>query len=97
MIWLRIESTMMWHSSLSGLKLSFVMHPARTILVAKVSALAPWSWHDGSRKLQFADAKSVVSFVDGHVHYIKIYFIPKDSFESDLCMYFRDDFPSLYP
>jgi hypothetical protein len=54
-------------------KLSSVKHPARTILVAEVSALAPWSWHDPSSQIQFNDAKSVVSFVDGHVNYIKIY------------------------
>jgi len=58
---------------LNGLKLSSITHPARTILVAEVLALAPWSWHDGSRKVQFADAKSMVSFVDGHVRYVKIY------------------------
>lgn len=58
---------------LTGVKLSSVKHPARTILVAEVSALAPWSWHDPSSQIQFNDAKSVVSFVDGHVNYIKIY------------------------
>jgi prepilin-type N-terminal cleavage/methylation domain-containing protein/prepilin-type processing-associated H-X9-DG protein len=58
---------------LTGLKLSSVRHPARTILVGEASALVPWSWHSPSSNLLFADAKNMVSFVDGHVSYIKIY------------------------
>jgi prepilin-type N-terminal cleavage/methylation domain-containing protein len=58
---------------LTGLKFSSVRHPDRTVVVAEASALAPWSWHDPSAQVQFSDAKSVVSFVDGHVSYIKIF------------------------
>jgi hypothetical protein len=58
---------------LTGLKLSAIRQPARTVLVAEVSALAPWSWHNPSPQLQFNDAKNVVSFVDGHACYIRIY------------------------
>jgi len=58
---------------LTGVKLSSVKHPARTILVAEASALPPWSWHEPSSRLLFNDAKDMVSFVDGHVSYIKIY------------------------
>ena len=58
---------------LAGVKLSSIKHPSRTVLVAEYSSSVPWSWHDPSPLLKFNDAKSVVSFVDGHVSYIKIY------------------------
>jgi prepilin-type N-terminal cleavage/methylation domain-containing protein len=70
---------------LAGVKLSAVKHPNRTVLVSEWSASAPWSWHEPSPRLifnevkkdlsnvMFNDAKNVVSFVDGHVSYIKIY------------------------
>jgi prepilin-type processing-associated H-X9-DG protein len=58
---------------LTGIKLSAVKHPARTVLVSEASALVPWSWHAPSPSLYFANAKSMVGFVDGHVSYIKIY------------------------
>ena len=48
--------------------------------MAEVAALVPYSWHDpsshgvasGDRTL-YNDSKNVVSFVDGHVSYIKMY------------------------
>jgi prepilin-type N-terminal cleavage/methylation domain-containing protein len=58
---------------LTGVKMSSVKHPSRTLLVAEGSALWPWSWHDPSPLTQFNDSRNVVSFVDGHVSYIKIY------------------------
>ena len=64
---------------LTGLKLSAVRHPARTVLVTEVSGLAPWSWHDPVSRdvpreaLTYNDARNVVGFVDGHVAYVKIY------------------------
>ena len=62
------------HPGLTGVALSEVKNPARTVLVAEASALFPWSWHDPNMSLAtFKDAKNMVSFVDGHVSYIKIY------------------------
>ncbi len=58
---------------LTGVKLSAVQHPTRTALISEGSAPCPWSWHDPSRQLKFNDAKNAVSFVDGHVGYIRIY------------------------
>jgi hypothetical protein len=58
---------------LTGVKLSAVKRPARTLLVTEASALAPWSWHAPASAVVFEDAKNVVSFVDGHASYIKIY------------------------
>jgi prepilin-type N-terminal cleavage/methylation domain-containing protein len=59
---------------LTGVKLSSVKHPSRTALVMEGSAPGPWSWHAPSPHVLFNDAKNVVSFVDGHVSYIKIYY-----------------------
>lgn len=58
---------------LGNVKLSAVKHPSRTVLIAEASAFAPWSWHEPSPRLIFDDAKNMVSFVDGHVSYIKIF------------------------
>lgn len=58
---------------LTGVKLSAVKHPARTALVSEGSAPCPWSWHDPSPSVRFNNARNVVSFVDGHVSYIKMY------------------------
>jgi len=58
---------------LGQVKLSAVKHPARTALIAEAAAFAPWSWHEPSSRLIFNDAKNAVSFVDGHVSYIKIF------------------------
>ncbi|MDB6025810.1 MAG: hypothetical protein JWM68_2033 [Verrucomicrobiales bacterium] len=59
---------------LGKVKLSAVKHPSRTVLIAEASALAPWSWHEPlSSDFWYNDAKNMVSFVDGHVSYIKIF------------------------
>jgi prepilin-type N-terminal cleavage/methylation domain-containing protein len=65
---------------IGGMKLCEVMHPARTALVFEAPAYFPYSWHDPKRPLpvghelpMFNNAKDIVSFVDGHVSYIKIY------------------------
>ena len=66
------------HPGLTGVKLSSVRHPSRTALVMEGSAPGPWSWHEPhsvpAGQWGFNDAKNVVSFVDGHVSYIKIYY-----------------------
>jgi prepilin-type N-terminal cleavage/methylation domain-containing protein len=70
---------------IAGLSLSSIKHPARTVLVAEVPALVPFSWHKPRRPLYilstrycpnliFSNAMDMVSFVDGHVSYIKMYY-----------------------
>jgi prepilin-type N-terminal cleavage/methylation domain-containing protein len=62
---------------IAGRKLTSVKNPAKTVLVAEQPALAPYSWHQPQKLMgkqyQFNDARNMVSFVDGHVNYIKIY------------------------
>ncbi len=62
----------------AGLKLSSIRESAKTILVAEGSAYVPWSWHQPKRPLshensKFNNAMNMVSFVDGHVGYTRIY------------------------
>jgi prepilin-type N-terminal cleavage/methylation domain-containing protein len=71
------------YPGLGGVKLSAVRHPVRTLLVTEVSALARYSWHDPSAHgvahedgTLYNDSKNLVSFVDGHVSYIKMYWNP---------------------
>jgi prepilin-type N-terminal cleavage/methylation domain-containing protein len=67
---------------ISGQKLSSIVHPAKTVLVAEDTAFGPYSWHephpatmsDGVEMPFFNDARNVVSFVDGHASYLKIYY-----------------------
>ncbi|HZL79205.1 MAG TPA: prepilin-type N-terminal cleavage/methylation domain-containing protein [Candidatus Limnocylindrales bacterium] len=50
-----------------------VREPARTELIGEISGGGGLSSHDRRQPLQFQDAPNVMSFVDGHVSYIKIY------------------------
>jgi hypothetical protein len=62
---------------IAGQKLTSVIKPARTVLVVETPALAPYSWHEpkqlAARATGINDSKSILSFVDGHVHYSKIH------------------------
>jgi prepilin-type N-terminal cleavage/methylation domain-containing protein len=47
--------------------------PSMTELLGEISGGGGLSSHDRRQPLQFPDARNVMSFVDGHVSYIKIY------------------------
>jgi prepilin-type N-terminal cleavage/methylation domain-containing protein len=63
-----------------GRKQTSIKDPARTLLAMESPALFPWSWHQPLRlpggQYGINDAKNLVSFVDGHVNYLKIYWNP---------------------
>jgi prepilin-type N-terminal cleavage/methylation domain-containing protein len=78
-----------------GRKQSAIKDSSKTLLLMEISAFFPWSWHE-PKKLQgnkygLDGAKNIVSFVDGHVSYIKIYWNP--SYNLTSCCY---DPPSGY-
>jgi len=50
-----------------------VREPVRTELIGEDSGGIGLSSHDRRQPLQFRDARNVMSFVDGHVDYIQIY------------------------
>lgn len=64
--------------NIAGWPVTSVKQPARTLLVMEWTAHAPLSWHKsrtGRRNAPFyADAESVVGFVDGHVGLTRIYY-----------------------
>jgi prepilin-type N-terminal cleavage/methylation domain-containing protein/prepilin-type processing-associated H-X9-DG protein len=62
----------------AGQKLSSVKNSGRTVLVLEASALVPYSWHQPKPPVlnnlpMSNDAGNMVSFVDGHVRYLNIY------------------------
>lgn len=63
---------------LYGWKLAAITDPTMTILVAEVPAFYPFTWHDPDRPppgdFGFNNARNEVSFADGHVSYIPIYY-----------------------
>jgi prepilin-type N-terminal cleavage/methylation domain-containing protein len=59
---------------LTGHTMGSVRNPSRAVLISEASAIVPWSWHQPSKgKLQYGDARNVVSFVDGHAAFVKIF------------------------
>jgi prepilin-type N-terminal cleavage/methylation domain-containing protein len=66
------------HPGISGRPLASIKNPSRTVLVAEAPAFIPWSWHQPKRPLNrlppmFNNAQDMISFVDGHVTYVKMY------------------------
>jgi prepilin-type N-terminal cleavage/methylation domain-containing protein len=57
----------------AGKPFSSARDPSRTVLVCELSAAIGLSGHDRVRSGQFNDAKNVLSFIDGHVSFIPIY------------------------
>ncbi len=63
---------------IGGRSFSSIKDPTKTVLIAESAALLPYSWHEPrtpstGQPPVFNDSKDAVSFVDGHVNYIKMY------------------------
>ena len=60
---------------IGGRRLGSIKAPVKTVLVAESAALFPYSWHQPSRDkvAVLNNALDLVSFVDGHVSYIKMF------------------------
>ena len=64
---------------IAGQKLSAIKHPDKTVLVTEHSSFFPYSWHQPKKPVSnpnscfFDNAMNMVSFVDGHVSYVKTY------------------------
>ena len=90
---------------ISGRKLSSIKQPDKTVLIADASAFVPYSWHqpkppavatNGMELPLFNNAKNFVSFVDGHVSYIKIYWNSAANSDGFYSMAFYYDPPAGY-
>jgi hypothetical protein len=77
------------YGGIAGRRQASISEPARTVLLMEISAGFPWSWHEPqgvpSGQCGFNGAKNVLSFVDGHVSYIKMYRNP--NFNLPTCNY----------
>jgi prepilin-type N-terminal cleavage/methylation domain-containing protein/prepilin-type processing-associated H-X9-DG protein len=61
---------------ISGKRLVGVKEPSKTVLVSEFASYTPFSWHDPKRQdsdYRFKDSKNMVSFVDGHVKYVPMF------------------------
>jgi prepilin-type N-terminal cleavage/methylation domain-containing protein len=58
---------------IAGQHLAAVRRSAKTVLVGEASAFVGFSWHRPSKALLFPDALNEVSYVDGHVDWVRIY------------------------
>jgi prepilin-type N-terminal cleavage/methylation domain-containing protein len=75
-----LTNTGVSYPGIGGQRLSAIREPAKTVLVGEAPAFVPYSWHQPERPLpmgndlpMFNNARNVMSFVDGHADYIKIY------------------------
>jgi type II secretory pathway pseudopilin PulG len=63
---------------IAGRLLGSIKEPAKTVLVAESAAMFPYSWHQPKAHTAgvlptLNNSKNMVSFVDGHLSYIKMY------------------------
>jgi hypothetical protein len=64
------------HPGIFDQKLVGVRNPSRTVLVCEAAAFTPFSWHNPDKPgsdYRFNDCHDMLSFVDGHVQYVKMY------------------------
>jgi prepilin-type N-terminal cleavage/methylation domain-containing protein len=64
------------YPGISGKSLAAVKEPSRTVLVCEAAAFTPFSWHEPGKPgldYRFKDSRNLLSFVDGHVRYVKMY------------------------
>jgi prepilin-type N-terminal cleavage/methylation domain-containing protein len=77
-------------------KTSAIKDTARTLLLTELPAFFPWSWHQSLKlpggKYGLNDAPNMISFVDGHVSYAKIFW--DTNYNLTACCY---DPPDGYP
>jgi hypothetical protein len=53
-----------------------VREPSKTVLVCEAAAFTPFSWHTPHKQgsdYRFKDSRNMLSFVDGHVKYLNMY------------------------
>ncbi len=64
------------YPGISGKSLVGVREPSRTVLVCEAAAFTPFSWHNPQKRnsdYRFKDSRNMLSFVDGHVQYLKMF------------------------
>jgi prepilin-type N-terminal cleavage/methylation domain-containing protein len=77
---------------IAGDHLSAIVEPARIVLVGEASAFVGFSWHRPSKELLLPDALNELSYVDGHVNFVKIYW-SGSGLESGSASYYNPQSP----
>lgn len=72
---------------MGGKPFSSVRDPARLVLVGELSGAFGLSAHERKQPYQFNNARNVMSFVDGHVSFIPIYWNGVKGFDGISCFY----------
>lgn len=73
------------YPGIAGRRLTSVHHPARTVLIVEAAAMTPFSWHKPQKAAgdyRFPDSMNMVSYVDGHVEFVKMYIDNSSSAEA---------------
>lgn len=60
-------------AGVAGMKLSAIRNPTKTLLIIEFAAFLPYSWHQFEGQSHYNNARDMVSFIDGHADYIKMY------------------------
>jgi len=71
----------------AGKPFSSVREPSRLILIGEISGFIGLSTHDRKQPQQFNNAKNIISFVDGHVACIPIYWNGRTGLDNMPCFY----------
>ena len=64
------------YPGISGQSLAGIHEPSKTVLVCEAAAFTPFSWHNPKKQssdYRFKDSQNMLSFVDGHVQYVRMY------------------------
>jgi prepilin-type N-terminal cleavage/methylation domain-containing protein len=67
---------------IAGKSLTSIKTPSRTLLILEAGAGTPFSWHKpqkANNNYRFPDSMNMVSYVDGHANYIKMYWDTNDT------------------
>lgn len=62
---------------IAGTRLTSVRTPSRTLLIVEAAAMTPFSWHNPQKTsgdYRLLNSMNMVSYVDGHASYVKMYF-----------------------
>lgn len=73
------------YPGIAGLRLTEVRNPSRSLLILEAAALEPFSWHQPHKDpndYRSFNSLNMLSYVDGHVSYSKMYFKTNTSSEA---------------
>ena len=85
--WFNGEAPDKPETRMGGKPFSSVREPSRVVLLGEISGCIALSAHDRREPYQFNNARNVMSFVDGHVSYLRIYWNGVKGFDGIAAFY----------